>query len=161
MDTRIVIRPGTPDDVHAVAELLAESAAAQGSAASLCVDAGALLRDGFGDHPRFHLLVAEVGQRVAGVALYFFNYSTWISTKGLYLEDLFIVPGHRRQGLARAMMQKLAQIARDCGCLRFQWLVLRSNEPAVRFYESLGARTAEGWTLMQLVGDDIERLAAG
>jgi GNAT superfamily N-acetyltransferase len=160
VEQAFVIRRGTPDDTHDVLELLAKSAVAQGSPGSLCVDVETLLRDGFGDQPRFYLLIAEIEHRTVGLALYFFTYSTWISTNGLYLEDLYVEPEYRRLGIARGLMRELAKIARDAGCGRFQWLVLRSNAAAIRFYESLGAGIAEPWALMQLYRDDIERLAS-
>jgi GNAT superfamily N-acetyltransferase len=155
----VVIRPAVPADVPRVAELLLESAIVQGSPGSLVVDAESLLRDGFGPQPRFHLLVAESDQRLAGLALYFFNYSTWISTKGLYLEDLYVSPEFRRHGIARNLMRRLAQVAKQEACGRFQWSVLRSNHSAIRFYQSVGAHVAEEWAWMGMYGNEIKRLA--
>jgi len=155
-----IIRAAEPGDVDAIALLLAASAEAQGCRDSLCVNAEALLRDGFVSRPRFHLLVAESSTGIVGLALYFFTYSTWTSVNGLYLEDLYVDPGSRRQGIARALMAELAGIAVNAGCRRFQWVVLRSNGPALRFYESLGAEGAHDWLLMQLRGDGLDRLAA-
>ena len=123
------------------------------------MDAAALLRDGFGEQPRFYLMVAESNGRLVGVALYFFNYSTWVSTKGLYLEDLYVAPAFRRRGVARDLMRRLARIAQQEGCGRFQWMVLRANQPAIRFYESLDAKLLEDWRLMQMYADGIHRLA--
>jgi GNAT superfamily N-acetyltransferase len=159
MNNDVVIRPGTPADVQPVAKLLYDLAVSQGSGEALCVDAEALVRDAFGQHPRVHLLIAESDHQLAGVALYFFNYSTWFSTRGLYLEDLFVVPEYRRRGVARAMMQRLARIAHDEKCGRFQWMVLRSNETAIRFYESLGAELHADWAPMMIHADGIQRLA--
>ena len=155
----VVIRPAVPADIPAVAELLLASATDQCSPESLVVDADSLLRDGFGPQPRFQLLVAEADQRLVGLALYFFNYSTWISTKGLYLEDLYVVPDQRRRGVARDLMRRLAQIAKHEGCGRFQWSVLRFNKAAIRFYESVGAHVAEEFAWMGMYGDEISRLA--
>jgi ribosomal protein S18 acetylase RimI-like enzyme len=153
-----IIRAAGRRDVDAVAVLLTASAEAQGWRDSLCVNAEGLLREGFGDSPRFQLLVAESNTDVAGFALYFFTYSTWTSVNGLYLEDLYVDPAWRRQGIARALMRELASIAVNAGCRRFQWLVLRSNEPALRFYESLGAEGAQDWLLMQLRGGELDRV---
>ena len=160
MHRPFVIRPGIPEDVHNIFDLLARSAEAQGSPGSLCVDVESLLHDGFGEQPRFHVLIAASDGHAVGLALYFFTYSTWVSTKGLYLEDLYVEPEYRRQGIARALMLELAKIARDNGCGRFQWSVLRSNDDAIRFYESLGGKLMEQWRLMQLYRDDIELLAS-
>ena len=159
MNRDVVIRPGVPDDVHAVAKLLFDLAVSQGSGEALCVDSEALLRDAFGERPRVHLLIAESGNEIAGVALYFFNYSTWFSTRGLYLEDLFVLPAYRHRGVGRAMMRHLARIAGDEKCGRFQWLVLRSNETAIRFYESLGAKLIDDWAPMMIYADGIQKLA--
>ena len=155
----VLIRPAVPSDLPAVAELLLASAVDQGSRESLVVDADALLRDGFGPHPRFYLLVAESDARLIGLALYFFNYSTWISTRGLYLEDLYVSPDFRRHGVARDLMRRLAQIAKQEGCGRFQWSVLRTNQSAICFYESVGAHMAEEFRWMGMYGDEINRLA--
>jgi GNAT superfamily N-acetyltransferase len=154
-----IVRAAGPRDVDAIAMLLTASAEAQGWRESLCVNAKALLRDGFADNPRFHALVAESHTGIAGFALYFFTYSTWTSVNGLYLEDLYVDLGWRRRGIARALMGELASIAASAGCRRFQWLVRRSNEPALRFYESLGAEAAHDWLMMQLRGDELDNLA--
>jgi GNAT superfamily N-acetyltransferase len=156
-----IIRAAGPRDVDAIAVLLTTSAEAQGSRDSLCVNAEGLLREGFNDRPRFHVLVAASNTGIVGFALYFFTYSTWTSVNGLYLEDLYVDLGWRRHGIARALMRELASIAVNAGCRRFQWLVLRSNEPALRFYESLGAEGAHDWLLMQLGGDGLDRLVRG
>jgi GNAT superfamily N-acetyltransferase len=160
MNPDITIRAAGPSDLRAVADLLADSAKSQGAAGSLCVDHATLLRDGFGPAPRFHLLVAEARTEIVAVAVYFFTYSTWIAINGLYLEDLYVAEAWRRHGIARAVVKALTRVAHQAGCRRFQWLVLRSNQEARRFYESLGAETADDWVLMQLPGDQIDRLAA-
>ena len=159
-ESEVRIRPAVAGDVPTILALLAKSAEAQGSPSSLCVDAESLLRDGFGPQPRFHALLAEADGRPAGLALYFFQYSTWISTNGLYLEDLYVEPEFRRRGVARHLMCELARIARDHDCGRFQWLVMRTNESAIRFYESVGAKVAEDWSLMYVLRDGIEHLAS-
>jgi len=77
--------------------------------------------------------------------VYFFTYSTWTSINGLFLEDLYVAAAWRRHGIARAIVTALTRVAHTAGCRRFQWLVLRSNQAAIRFYESLGAETADDW----------------
>lgn len=134
--------------------LLVASAESQGERESLCVDAGDLLRTGFGETPAYHAILAETKDSVVGLALYSFNFSTWKSVNGLFLEDLYVEPEWRRHGVARRLMQELLEIARENHCGRFQWFVLQSNAGARRFYESLGARALDGWQFMQLdVGD--------
>ena len=119
-----------------------------------------LLRDGFGDRPRFHVVLAEWEGKAVGFAFYFFNYSTWMGRSGLYLEDLFVVPEYRGWGIGKALLVHLARIAVASGCARYQWQVLDWNEPAIRFYEAMGARVMREWLPVRITGDDLARLAA-
>jgi GNAT superfamily N-acetyltransferase len=153
----VTIRPAVREDAGAIAEMLAASAEAQGAADRLCVRVDTLIRDGFGDNPRFHALVAESDSRLVALALYFFTYSTWVSPNGLYLEDLYVDPSWRRRGIARALMRELGRIAVRADCRRFQWSVLRANRHALGFYKSLGAETADDWLLMQWPSDVLPR----
>jgi GNAT superfamily N-acetyltransferase len=118
-----------------------------------------LLRDGFGEVPRFHALVAEWDGAPAGFALYFFNYSTWQGRPGIYLEDLFVRPSHRGRGIGTALLRAVAQIALERQCSRLVWSVLDWNEPAIRFYESLGASVMKEWMTMRVVGPALAALA--
>jgi GNAT superfamily N-acetyltransferase len=146
----IAIRPARPSDVPLMLSMLRASAAAQGSPDSLVVTEANLLEDGFGPQPKFHCLIAEVEGAVAGMALYFFNYSTWVSRVGLYLEDLYVDPTFRRSGVARALLQRLWALAKDAGGARMQWLVHRDNQAARKLYESFGARFLDQWLLMTI-----------
>lgn len=118
-----------------------------------------LLRDGFGDSPRYSCLLALWGGAVAGFAFYFHNYSTWQGRWGLYLEDLFVRPPLRGRGIGKKLFVELARIAVREGCGRFQWQVLDWNEPALQFYEKLGARRLGEWVTMRVDGEALERLA--
>ncbi len=120
----------------------------QGSEDKLCANPANLLEDGFGPNPRFWCLLAEEDGLAAGIALYYVTYSTWTSPHGIYLEDLYVAPAFRRRGVARALMDRLVAMARDSGWRRINWLVLRDNEPAIRFYESIGAKTSNDDVLM-------------
>jgi GNAT superfamily N-acetyltransferase len=154
-----VFRRATPADVPAICALLRESAREQGSEESLCATEENLVEDGFGEHPRFQVLIAEQDGEVVGLALYFFIYSTWTSRNGVYLEDLYVRPEFRRHGIARQLMSELARIAKDNGCGRMIWLVLRDN-PAVKFYKHLGAAALEDWMPMQMKAEEIESLTS-
>jgi GNAT superfamily N-acetyltransferase len=124
----------------------------------------------FGPEPRVHAHVAEVAVaagegaaptwEVAGIAVWFVTFSTWKGRHGLWLEDLFVVPEHRRLGLGRALLATLAGVCQERGWPRFEWWVLDWNEPAHRFYESLGARPEDEWTTWRLDGPDLASLAA-
>lgn len=113
----------------------------------------------FGEQPQAEVLIAEVGEDAAGFALFFHNYSTFLGRRGLYLEDLFVFPAHRGRGVGRALMGRLAQVAIERNCGRFEWWVLDWNESAIRFYESLGARAMSDWTVYRLTGEPLARLA--
>ncbi len=117
------------------------------------------LRDGFGDSKLFQAHVAEVDGAVVGFALWFVTYSTWLGRGTLYLEDLFVVPEHRRRGAGMALMRTLAREAVQRDCLRFVWQVLDWNEPAIAFYERLGANVLREWLSVRLEGAALERLA--
>lgn len=117
----------------------------------------------FGSDPRVHAHVAEVavedGWEVAGVVVWFVSFSTWTGRHGLWLEDLFVRPAHRRLGLGRALLAALAGVCEDRGWTRFEWWVLDWNEPAHAFYRSLGAVAQDEWTTWRLDGAELAALA--
>jgi GNAT superfamily N-acetyltransferase len=106
-----------------------------------------------------HCILAEVGGYPAGFALYFFNYSTFLARPGLYLEDLFVKPEFRSRGLGKALLLHLAKLANARGCGRMEWTVLDWNQPAIDFYESLGARRMKEWQLCRLTGHSLQQYA--
>lgn len=118
----------------------------------------------FGDPPAAHALVAETscpGQepQVVGMALWYYTFSTWSGRQSLYLEDLYVEPAHRGHGHGFALMSQLAQVAKARGCARMDWSVLDWNEPARRFYDSLGAQPLDGWTTWRLEPPALDALA--
>lgn len=106
-----------------------------------------------------HAVLAFEGETPAGFALYFFNYSTFLARPGLYLEDLFVQPGLRGRGFGKALLLHLAKLANAHGCGRMEWTVLDWNQPAIEFYESLGARRMKEWQICRLTGDSLTRYA--
>jgi GNAT superfamily N-acetyltransferase len=110
--------------------------------------------------PPFECLIAEADGAPVGFALFFHNYSTWKGRRGLYLEDLYVQPSHRGQGIGLALLRQLASLAVQRGCARFEWAVLDWNKPAIDLYESLGARPRHDWTIYQLTGEALASLAA-
>ena len=120
---------------------------------------GDLVRDGFSGSPRFFVELAEWEGEPVGFALWFFNYSTWLGRPGLWLEDLFVRPGHRGRGVGRALLAHVAGIAVEEGCGRFEWAVLDWNAPAIAFYRALGAKPLDEWTTMRVTGEALSRLA--
>jgi GNAT superfamily N-acetyltransferase len=118
-----------------------------------------LLRDGFGDSPRYFCLMAEWEGAPAAFAFYFHTYSTWLSRPGMYLEDLFVRPAFRGRGIGKALLAELARIAVREKCGRVNWQVLEWNTPAIEFYERLGAKMLTEWETFRLTGEALERLA--
>lgn len=115
----------------------------------------------FGARPAAEVIIAYAGDTPAGFALFFHNYSTFLGKPGLYLEDLFVVPEFRGHGYGRELLQKLAAIAVERGCGRFEWSVLDWNEPAIGFYKKLGAKLMDAWKIFRVTGDALADLAAG
>ena len=114
----------------------------------------------FGGRPSAEAAIARVNGDPAGFAVWFYNYSTFLSRPGLYLEDLFVLPECRGRGVGRALLQHLARVAVSRGCGRMEWAVLDWNDLAIRFYLSLGAQPMSEWTVYRLTGDSLKRLAA-
>jgi GNAT superfamily N-acetyltransferase len=113
----------------------------------------------FGDWPAAEVVFAYVGTELAGFALFFHNFSTFLGRRGLYLEDLFVLPSHRGRGVGKRLLSHLAGLALERKCGRLEWWVLDWNESAIRFYESLGAVRMDDWTTYRLGGDALQRLA--
>ncbi|MEE4272376.1 MAG: GNAT family N-acetyltransferase [Thermoanaerobaculales bacterium] len=113
----------------------------------------------FGERRAAEVILAELDGEAAGFALFFHNYSTFLARPGLYLEDLFVEPEFRGRGIGRRLLARLAAIAVERGCGRFEWWVLDWNEPAIGFYEKLGAVAMDEWTVFRMTGEALEDLA--
>ena len=114
----------------------------------------------FGAHPVAEALLASIEGKTVGFAVFFTNYSTFLAKPGIYLEDLFVKPDARGQGVGKAVLERIAQLAVERGCGRVEWSVLDWNAPSIRFYESLGAVAMNEWTTFRLTGESLARLAA-
>lgn len=123
-------------------------------------DVGAIDRALFCEKPKAFALIAEWNGAPCGFALYFFNFSTFVGKHGVYLEDLFVPEAHRGNGIGKALLIRLAQIAKENNCGRLEWSVLDWNAPAIRFYKSLGAVPMDEWTIFRLAGDALADLAS-
>lgn len=106
----------------------------------------------FGNNSTVRALICETESEAIGFAVYFYNYSTWQGKNGIYLEDLYVSPTYRGYGAGRALLKHLAKIAVSKNCGRFEWSVLDWNEPAIKFYESIGAKAKSEWVGYQLSG---------
>lgn len=113
----------------------------------------------FGERPAAEALLAFYDGAPAGFALFFQNYSTFLAQPGLYLEDLFVKPEFRRQGIGAALFQRLGAIACQRGCGRFEWTALDWNAPAIAFYERMGARAMTDWTIFRITGEKLQAFA--
>ena len=113
----------------------------------------------FGADRRVFCDIAEADGKPAGFALWFYNYSTFLARHGIYLEDLFVRPQFRGRGIGKALLSNLAARAVTEGCGRLEWSVLDWNAPSIAFYQSLGARAAEGWQVYRLQGEALRKLA--
>ena len=153
------LRPAVASDVPLILAYIRELAIYEREPAAAIATEDDLLRDGFGAAPRFFVVLAEIEAQPVGFALYFFTYSTWQGKPALHLEDLFVRPEFRGQGAGAALLRHLAQEAAASGCTRFDWQVLDWNQPAIDFYERLGARILPGWQAVRLEGENLKRLA--
>ncbi len=113
----------------------------------------------FGEPPNAYAMVAEIAGRVVGVAIWFYNFSTFQCRPGLYVEDVYVEPEHRGLGIGRAFFRGMAQRALRRGCSRMEWSVLDWNETAVKFYRSMGAVGMEDWTVQRLSAEKVALLA--
>lgn len=120
------------------------------------------LREELGaSRPVIEALIAWEGSDAVGFALYFHNFSTFLGRRGLYLEDLYVVPRARRHGVGRALIVRLASIAVERGCGRFEWAVLDWNQHAIDFYRSIGAELLNDWRICRVTGEALSRLGNG
>ena len=157
----IAIRHATPNDVSVILSLIRDLATYEREPDAVVATEADLLRDGFGPSPAFEVLLAERDGEAIGFAFYFFTYSTWRGRQCLYLEDIFVRPADRGYGAGLALMRALAQKALERGCARFVWQVLDWNEPAIAFYEKLGASIQREWRRVRMEGEALARLARG
>lgn len=113
----------------------------------------------FGSDSKTNAVICNINNEPVGFAVYFFNYSTWLAKHGLYLEDLYVSPEFRGSGAGKALLKHLAKIALSKNCGRFEWSVLDWNEPAIQFYQSIGAKPQTEWVSYRLTGKSLEEFA--
>jgi GNAT superfamily N-acetyltransferase len=154
-----VIRYATSDDVPAILRLIRELADYERALHEVKATEEQLRERLFGDDPKVFAHVAEHEGGVVGFALWFLTFSTWNGTHGIYLEDLFVDPEYRGHGYGKALLTELTRIADDRGYERVEWAVLTWNEPAIGFYESLGARPQDEWMVYRLTGTALTKAA--
>jgi GNAT superfamily N-acetyltransferase len=153
------IRPACVQDVPVILQLIRDLATYERAPHEVTATQEQLVDVLFGERPAAEVLLAFEGETPVGFAVFFHNFSTWLGRSGLYLEDLFVNPEKRGKGYGRALLVELAKIARDRGCGRMEWAVLNWNEPAIKFYRTLGAKPMDEWTVFRLTPEEIRKLA--
>ena len=164
--SRFALRSAELRDVGAIVQLIRDLAAFEQLTHLLQVTPEKLRPQLFGERPAAEAIVAELGDgksndkgggEVVAFALFFTNFSTFLAQPGLYLEDLYVKPEHRGAGIGKALLTKLAALALERNCGRFEWSVLDWNENAIRFYEGMGASVMPEWRICRLSGDALQR----
>lgn len=152
------LRAARREDVPAIVGLIEDLALYERQPEDCHADGRLLEEHLFGPRRFAEVVLAEIAGEVVAFALFFHNYSTWLTRPGLYLEDLYVKPGHRGLGVGRALLVHLARTAVARGCGRMEWSVLTWNEPAIGFYKALGAVPMDGWRTYRLTGDALAAL---
>ncbi len=153
------IRFANIDDVETIKSFIQALADYEKLSDEMVASSEDLAQSLFGEKPAAEVLLAEEQGKAVGFALFFHNYSTFLGQKGIYLEDLFVLPETRGKGYGKQLLSKLAEIALERKCGRLEWSVLDWNTPAIDFYKSIGAEFMEGWTVNRLTGKTLTALA--
>lgn len=159
METGYSVRSALPPDVPAIFQLIQALAEYERLSHQVTGTVAALHEHLFGEHPCIEAVLADYQQQPIGFALFFTNYSTFLTKPGIYLEDLFVLPTHRGKGIGKALLSHLATLAVTRGCGRLEWSVLDWNEPAIGFYQRMGATVLPDWRICRVTGDPLIQLA--
>lgn len=154
----MIIRPARSKEVGEVLQLIQDLASYEKAPEQVEASEEDLLNTIFASDPRVFCDLVEVDGQIAGMAIWFLNYSTWQAKHGIYLEDLFIKPEYRGRGYGKALLKHLAKICDEKGYGRLQWWVLDWNSPAIEFYRSLGAEAMDEWTVYRTSGQALKDL---
>lgn len=154
------VRPAKLSDAQTILRFVKELAEYEREPDAVTATGPMLAEALFGDKPAAEALIGELDGEAMGFALFFHNFSTWAGKRGIWLDDLYVSPEARGGGLGKALLKAVARIAVERGCARFEWSVLDWNEPAIGFYDSIGADEMSDWTIRRLSGDALQALAA-
>jgi GNAT superfamily N-acetyltransferase len=160
MSQPFIIDSASEQDVPVLLAMIRELAEFEHLAHQLEVTASSLREALFGERPVAAALLARVEGAAAGYAVYYRTFSTFVGRSGIFLDDIYVRSEYRQRGLGRALLEAVAQIGADLGGGRFEWIALRWNENAFRFYRSLGAKVMEEWSLLRLSHDDVRSLVS-
>lgn len=159
MSNQLIIRPVTPEDVTLLFDLIKGLADYEKLSHIVTGNTELLTKHLFSDRPFIYSILAEYDQKPVGFALYFFNYSTFLTKPGIYLEDLFVIPEYRGKGIGKALLNHLGKIALENDCGRIEWSVLDWNQPAIEFYQYIGAEILPDWRICRVTGEGIKNIA--
>jgi GNAT superfamily N-acetyltransferase len=155
----VSIRAATPADLSLIAQFIRELADYEKLAHEGRFEEAKLGKQLFGARPYAEVVIGEIDGEAQGFALFFHNFSTFEGKPGIYLEDLFVRPDARGSGLGKALLAHLAKLCVERDCARLEWWVLDWNSPSIGFYQSLGAKLMDEWTVMRVDGEALTKLA--
>lgn len=153
------IRQATPDDVPLILAFIKELAEYEKLSHEVIATEKILQDSLFGANSHTQVIIGYVDQQPAAFAIYFYNFSSFLGRSGIYLEDLYVKESMRGNGFGQKMLQHLAKIAKEKNCGRLEWSVLDWNTPAIQFYQRMGAKAMDEWTVYRVTGDALDRLA--
>jgi GNAT superfamily N-acetyltransferase len=154
------IRPAMESDTPLILSFIKKLAVYEKLAHKVTATEDILRETLFGERRYAEVVIGYHGGEPVGFALFFHNYSTFLGKPGIYLEDLFVDEEHRGKGFGRALLRRLARLAKERNCGRLEWSVLDWNEPSINFYKALGAAPLDDWTVFRVTGDALDKLAA-
>lgn len=157
--SKMRIRPANADDSALILRFITDLAIYEKAEDAVIATESDIRNSLFAGDSTTGAVICEIDNQAVGYAVYFFNYSTWLGKNGMYLEDLYVSPESRGMGAGKALLKHLAQIALSKNCGRFEWSVLDWNEPAIKFYQSIGAKPQDEWVGYRLTGKALTDLA--
>lgn len=159
MQNKFEIKPATPADIPLILQFIKELAEYEKLAHEVVATEEILRNNLFTKHSHAEVILGYLNEEPVSFALYFHNFSTFLGRPGIYLEDLFVRPSVRSQGIGQKMLAYLAKLAKERDCGRFEWWVLDWNKPAINFYQRIGAKPMDEWTVYRLSGQALDDLA--
>lgn len=156
---RVILRPAIKTDVTAIFHLIKALAEYEKLSNMVTGNIEDLTNHLFGERPLIDVIVAEFEGKLVGYTLFLYNYSTFLTKPGIYIEDLFVLPEYRGQGIGKSLVNSVAKLAIEKGCGRVEWSVLDWNAPAIAFYESIGADILPDWRICRLTGENLLHFA--
>jgi GNAT superfamily N-acetyltransferase len=154
----VKLRSATVEDVETIFNLILALAQYEKLSHQVIGTSEQLKEHLFGERPYAEVILADIDSKTVGFALFFHNYSTFLTQPGIYLEDLFVLPEYRRQGIGKALITAVAKLAVERNCGRLEWSVLDWNQPAIDFYQSMGATILEEWKICRVTGTELIQL---